>query len=110
MSDNYAHPRKEDIRLEAVLVALADPKRRYIVKEFLKLQKGTERHCSAFGLGLSKATTSHHFRVLRESGLIRQTDLGNKSVAHLRFDDIEDRFPGLLAIIANEVMEPPVRQ
>lgn len=92
----------DEIQLEAVLGALSDRKRRYVVREFLKLEKGTERHCSAFGLGLSKAATSHHFRVLREAGLIWQIDMGNKSVARLRYDDIEQRFPGLLNLIIQE--------
>ncbi|KZL17938.1 Bacterial regulatory protein, arsR family [Pseudovibrio axinellae] len=102
MSEKTTHPSVEEIELSAVLAALVDAKRRYIVQEFLKLEKGTERHCSAFNLNLSKATTSHHFRKLREAGLISQTDLGNRSVATLRYDDIEQRFPGLLALIANE--------
>jgi hypothetical protein len=33
--------------------------------------------------------------------LIWQVDRGNRSVARLRHDDIEQRFPGLLAFIAN---------
>lgn len=99
MSDDAGHPGMDALRLGPVLAALADEKRRHVVREFLKLEKGAERHCSAFGLNLSKAATSHHFRVLREAGLIWQTDLGNRSVAHLRYDDIERKFPGLLALI-----------
>jgi hypothetical protein len=102
MPDTYGHPAAKEMRLEAVLAALVDPKRRHVVREFLKLEKGAERHCSAFGLNLSKAATSHHFRTLRQAGLIWMTDLGNKSVAHLRFDEIEQRFPGLLALVAAE--------
>lgn len=43
---------------------------------------------------------SHHFKVLRESGLVRQVDLGNMSGVTLRREDIDARFPGLLAVIA----------
>lgn len=102
MPDANGHPAVEEIRLDAVLSALADARRRYVIREFLRLEKGAQRHCSAFGLNLSKATTSHHFRTLREAGLIWQTDMGNKSVAALRHEDIEQRFPGLLALIAAE--------
>lgn len=102
MPDQAGHPTVDEMRLDAVLAALSDRKRRHVVREFLKLEKGAERHCSAFGLGLSKAATSHHFRVLREAGLIWQTDLGNRSVAHLRYDEIEQRFPGLLTLLLQE--------
>lgn len=102
MPDETGHPTIEEMRLDAVLAALSDQKRRHVVREFLKIEKGAERHCSAFGLNLSRAATSHHFKTLREAGLIWQTDLGNRSVAHLRYDEIEQRFPGLLAIVLNE--------
>lgn len=95
-------PAPGEMSLGAVLSALADPTRRHIVREFLKLGKGSERHCSAFNLALSRATTSHHFKTLREAGLIRMVDMGNRSVASLRYDEIEARFPGVLDLILNE--------
>jgi DNA-binding transcriptional ArsR family regulator len=49
-----------------------------------------------FELGLSKATLSHHFRVLREAGLVRTRLDGRKRLLSLRADDLEARFPGLL--------------
>ncbi|MBT2774046.1 ArsR family transcriptional regulator [Halomonas sp. ISL-60] len=102
MPDESGHPTVDEMRLGAVLSALAEQKRRYVVREFLKMEKGAECHCSAFKLKLSKAATSHHFRVLREAGLIWQTDLGNRSVAHLRYEEVEHRFPGLLALVLKE--------
>jgi DNA-binding transcriptional ArsR family regulator len=54
-----------------------------------------------FELGLSKATLSHHFRVLREAGLVRTRLDGRKRLLSLRIDDLEARFPGLLdAVLA----------
>lgn len=38
----------------------------------------------------------HHWRMLREAGLIRQRDLGNGSAVRLRREEIDERFPGLL--------------
>jgi DNA-binding transcriptional ArsR family regulator len=49
-----------------------------------------------FELALSKATLSHHFRVLREAGLVRTRLDGRKRLLSLRIDDLEARFPGLL--------------
>ncbi|MGO3151812.1 MAG: helix-turn-helix domain-containing protein [Galactobacter sp.] len=60
---------------------------------------------TAFGLELSKSTRSHHFKVLREAGLVHQVDLGNRSEVSLRRSDVEARFPGLLALIAAESAE-----
>lgn len=102
MPDASGHPAIDEMSLGTILSALSDRKRRHVIRQFLKLEKGAEQHCSAFGLNLSKAATSHHFRTLREAGLIWQTDLGNRSVARLRYDEIEQRFPGLLALVVNE--------
>jgi DNA-binding transcriptional ArsR family regulator len=49
-----------------------------------------------FELGLSKATLSHHFRVLREAGLVRTRLDGRKRLLSLRTDDVDACFPGLL--------------
>lgn len=60
------------------------------------------RTCTSFGLPVSKSTLSHHFKVLREAGLVRQVDLGNMSGVTLRHQDIDARFPGLLGLIGDE--------
>ncbi|ASU82946.1 ArsR family transcriptional regulator [Nocardiopsis gilva YIM 90087] len=104
MPDAEGHPVRTEIHLMTVLSALADPVRYRVVTELLREPVGTERHCSSFGLSVSKSTRAHHFRILREAGLIRQVDRGNSRKAQLRWDDIESRFPGLLALI---VRNPP---
>ncbi|RBY86009.1 transcriptional regulator [Blastococcus sp. TF02A-26] len=60
------------------------------------------------GLGLSKSNASHHFRALRESGILRRTQRGSQQYAALRAEELEDRFPGLLAsVLANiDAAEP----
>ena len=42
---------------------------------------------------------THHFRALREAGLIAVEQHGNRATARLRSDDIEERFPGLLTAV-----------
>jgi DNA-binding transcriptional ArsR family regulator len=92
------HPARRELELSAVLHALSDPARLEIVR---RLAIGDEPPCGTFELGLSKATLSHHFRVLRESGVVRTRPEGRKRLLSLRTDDLEARFPGLLhAVLA----------
>ena len=68
------------------------------------LAEGGERACGSFGLPVSKSTATHHFRVLREAGVIRTEARGTARVISLRRTDLDERFPGLLdAILA----QPP---
>jgi DNA-binding transcriptional ArsR family regulator len=88
------HPKTEDLALPAVLHALSDPARLQIVRE-LYLDP-TPRPCGSFDLGLTKSTCTHHFRVLREAGLLSQEQLGTSKLTSLRREDLDARFPGLL--------------
>jgi DNA-binding transcriptional ArsR family regulator len=88
-------PRREDLRLEAVLQALGDPVRLLIVRR-LYAEPGGQRACGTFGLPVAKSTASHHFRVLREAGVIHQHASGRERLTELRRDDLDARFPGLL--------------
>ncbi|NGM51262.1 helix-turn-helix domain-containing protein [Caulobacter sp. 602-2] len=102
MPDAEGHPEPHEMQLGALLAALADPQRRRVIAELVRAEPLTERTCVSFGLPVSKASLTHHFRVLREAGLIRQVDRGNSRAAQLRRDEIEARFPGLLALVAAE--------
>jgi DNA-binding transcriptional ArsR family regulator len=84
------------LELEAVLHALSDPIRLRIVEE---LAEGGERCCGAFELPITKSTCSHHFRVLREAGVISTRVEGKNRVNALRQEALEERFPGLLEAI-----------
>lgn len=96
MSDAEGHPDVDELELVDIFAALADPLRLKVVRHLLSEPDGVERHCTSFGLPVSKSTRSHHFKVLREAGLIRQIDRGNSRMAQLRRADVEERFPGLL--------------
>ncbi|HET6856827.1 MAG TPA: transcriptional regulator [Streptomyces sp.] len=93
-SRELAHPTREEIRLEGVLHALSDPIRLRIVREMAV--GDAELPCSYFTLPVTKSTTTHHFRVLRESGVIRQVYRGTAKINGLRRDDLQALFPGLL--------------
>ncbi len=90
------HPPVEDLDLATVLHALSDPVRLEIVAG---LAGGDERACGSFDVAVTKSTCTHHFRVLREAGLIRQRQQGTMRLNSLRRDDLEARFPGLLGTI-----------
>ncbi|GGO49256.1 ArsR/SmtB family transcription factor [Streptomyces lasiicapitis] len=89
-----AHPDREEIRLEGVLHALSDPMRLLVVRQLAS--EGAELTCSHFGLPVTKSTCTHHFRVLREAGVIQQIYRGTAKLNALRRDDLDALFPGLL--------------
>ncbi|MGW6359175.1 ArsR/SmtB family transcription factor [Streptomyces sp. NPDC055092] len=101
-----AHPTRDEIRLESVLHALADPMRLRVVRELAAEGENSELSCSHFVLPVTKSTTTHHFRVLRESGVIRQIYRGTAKMSVLRRVDLDALFPGLL----DSVLEAAARQ
>jgi len=92
-SDPLSHPAPVEIELAAVLHALSDPIRLRIVAG---LAAGEELSCKAFALPVVKSTCTHHFRVLREAGVIRQRVEGTTRMNSLRREELDRRFPGLL--------------
>ncbi|AZS75526.1 transcriptional regulator [Streptomyces lydicus] len=88
------HPAREDIRLADVLHALADPMRLRIVCT-LAAAEG-ELNCADIELPVSKSTCTHHFRVLREHGVIQQLYRGTAKLNGLRRADLDELFPGLI--------------
>lgn len=83
------------LKLEAVLYALSDPVRLHIVRN---LARRGELACFAAvaGLDIAKSTQSHHYRILRESGLIAQRKEGVCFISTLRKGELDAQFPGLL--------------
>lgn len=79
--------------LATVLQALSDPIRLRIVA---MLADGGEYPCGSFGLPVTKSTCSHHFRVLREAGVISQRVDGKNRLNRLDRASLSERFPGLI--------------
>ncbi|MBL0318131.1 MAG: helix-turn-helix transcriptional regulator [Alphaproteobacteria bacterium] len=96
---HFIHPSKNDITLAGVLSALGDPLRMRIFQSLMK--KDGCMSCSEASPcpNIPKSTLSHHFRILRESGLIYTTKQGVEHRNVVREDDINERFPGLLETI-----------
>jgi DNA-binding transcriptional ArsR family regulator len=93
-------PPIEDVDLGQVFRALADPQRRAVIAELAADPHDAERACASFVMPVTKSTKTHHWRALREAGLIVQRDAGNGTFVRLRRAEFEERFPGLLATVA----------
>lgn len=101
LPDPLPEPAVEDLRLETVLAALADPLRLTIVRKLLLEAQAYDHPCGWFGLGRPKSSLTHHFKALREAGVIRQRQYGLERRSRLRTEDLEARFPGLLDLVAS---------
>ncbi len=82
--------------LEQVLYALSDPIRLHIVQE---LAGRGEVSCGSFAIEMPKSSLSHHFRVLRESGVIETEQAGTQRLNRLRRAELDRKFPGLLKAV-----------
>ena len=97
------HPAAQALRLVDVLHALADPTRLTIVRT---LHEDGERACGDVPGRGGPSTLTHHFRVLREAGVISQREQGKHRWTRLRRDDLDCRFPGVLGSVLAAAEEP----
>ena len=95
------HPSVEQLAVEPILYALADPVRAAIYAEIASGE--CTRSCSTFThvsqRTIPKSTLSQHFKVLREAGLIRGERRGVEVHNTSRCAEIDGRFPGLIPAI-----------
>ena len=89
-------PNVKKIPLSSLFYALSDPVR---VEIILLLLKEKEFSCGQYPTSLSKSTMSHHFRVLREAGLINKREEGKVHYISLRTTELEERLPGFIAML-----------
>lgn len=92
----FKHPSIENLVLERLFHALSDPVRLEIVRTLAQVE---EASCSELDGGRPKSSMSHHFRVLREAGLVQTRHVGTTHINMLRRRELESRWPGLLASI-----------
>ncbi|MER6764658.1 MULTISPECIES: ArsR/SmtB family transcription factor [Amycolatopsis] len=93
-------PAREDLRLETVLAALSDPLRLTIVRKLLLEREAYDHPCGWFGFDRPKSSLTHHFKALREAGVLRQRQYGLERRSRVRTEDLNARFPGLLDLVA----------
>ncbi|MBD8806355.1 ArsR/SmtB family transcription factor [Pseudomonas syringae] len=94
------HPEPDAFTLDRVLYALSDPVRMEIVRHLAGV---TEATCGELCGERPKSSASHHFRVLRDSGLVQTRNVGTTHMNSLRSEELETRFPGLLAAILRQL-------
>jgi len=82
-----------------VLHALSDPIRLAIVRAIADAEG--ELSCNQMPVTISKSTASHHFKVLREAGVLDMRVEGTRRFHSIRRDELERRFPGLLDSVLN---------
>ena len=97
------HPAIEEVTVEGILHALADPVRVAIYSD-IAAQECT-RNCSNYltvgDKAIPKSTLSLHFKTLRDAGLIRSERQGVELYNVSRCAELEERFPGLIRAIVN---------
>ncbi|TDQ05895.1 ArsR/SmtB family transcription factor [Labedaea rhizosphaerae] len=94
-------PTRDEIRVETVLQALADPVRLRMVAELANSAEPIP--CGHFDVEVGKSTVTHHVRTLREAGVIEVRQVGTARASTLRKDDLDARFPGLLTGVLSGV-------
>lgn len=93
MSYSYTHPEISTVTLLSVLKALADPVRLELIQ---KIHEMGEANCTILLRNRPKSSMSHHFRVLRASGIICTRKQGVNYINSLRKEELDARFPGFM--------------
>src|SRR5205085_1723780 len=96
-SATHRPPRRTGPQFSAVLHALSEPIRLQIASALASADEG--QSCASFHVPVTKSTCTHHFRVLREAGVIHQRQVGTARLNTLRREDLDARFPGLLETV-----------
>jgi DNA-binding transcriptional ArsR family regulator len=92
--------------ITTLLQALADPVRLSLVRD---LAESIEpRPCGSLVQSVTKSTLSHHFRVLREAGIIEMRIEGTRKLTSLRRAELDHACPGLLDSILRAPAAQPV--
>jgi DNA-binding transcriptional ArsR family regulator len=90
------HPEMSSIELTEIMHALSDPARMDIVKSLAGVKSMT---CGELNKDRPKSSMSHHFKILRDAGVIETRVEGKEHFNSLRLADMETRFPGILRSI-----------
>jgi DNA-binding transcriptional ArsR family regulator len=91
------HPRLDQVQLTDVMYALSDPARVYIVRRLARA--GEPLSCGQITGDRPKSSMSHHFKVLRASGILETVVEGTEHRNVLRSSELEQRFPGVMKAV-----------
>ena len=98
-------PNLNEIELHQVLYALGDFSRLHIVKNLYL--NGALPCKEASCPNMSKSTISHHFKILREAGILHCDKVGVSHMNSVRSAELNEKFPGLLDTVISLVPEIP---
>lgn len=96
---SYTHPDPKEFTLERLFHALSDPVRLEIVRHLARV---AEASCGELDGGRPKSSMSHHFRILREAGLVHTLVAGTLHQNRLRRSELDARFPGLIETVLQQ--------
>lgn len=95
------HPDPDQVQFTDVMHALSDPARVDIVEQLARARRPLT--CAEVTGTRPKSSMSHHFRILREAGLIETRVDGKEHFNRLREQEMERRFPGLLTSLVRTI-------
>jgi DNA-binding transcriptional ArsR family regulator len=98
-SETTEAPDLATIDVVTVLQALSDPVRLEMVRQLAGCGEGGELSCGKIEVPVSKSTATHHLKVLTRAGITADREEGTRKFIHLRRDELDERFPGLLASV-----------
>ncbi len=83
--------------LHQVLAALQDPVRLEMVRRLRNAGEAVK--CAALYDNINKSTATHHFKILREAGLVERSVVDGLTFQRLRDTEVDAALPGLLEAV-----------
>lgn len=95
------HPPVEEMTVEGILYALSDPIRVRILTGVVAAEcaQSCTMIASLNSMPMPKSTLSHHFKILREAGLIRSERKGVELQNKSRWDEYHKKFGPMISSI-----------
>jgi DNA-binding transcriptional ArsR family regulator len=96
MSNNKS---RDESGVLTVLQALSDPVRLEIVRQLAGCPGESGMTCGSIEIPVTKATGTHHFKILLAAGITTEREAGNRKYISLRKDELNREYPGLLDLV-----------
>lgn len=96
------HPQIDDIEITDLMHGLSDPARIEIVR--MIANAGRAMTCGELNADRPKSSMSHHFKILRDSGIILTLIEGKEHMNSLRTSELEKKFPGVMKSILKYIV------
>ncbi|RZA27420.1 MAG: ArsR family transcriptional regulator [Proteobacteria bacterium] len=95
------HPKIEEIDLTDIMYALSDPARVEIVRMIAAEKRPMT--CGELNAERPKSSMSHHFKILRDSGILKTEIDGKEHLNSLRTAEVESKFPGVFKALLKNI-------